>query len=357
MSAPDVNLPSPDLPALRWGLADLHAEADAAVRWLWQGYLAPGAVTLLTGLWKVGKTTLASVLLGRLKTGGQLAGLPLAAGRAVVLSEESPTLWLPRARKLDLDDHVGWFCQPFIGRPLPEQWEALVERVGELAPGQGVSLVVDPLAAFFPGKSENDAGAMLAALAPLRGLATAGLAVLVLHHPGKREVAAEPGVRGSRALLDCADILIEMRWCRRAGEADRRRRLIALSRYEQTPRQLVIELNTEGTDYTGHGNFAEEEFAGHWELIQRVLRPAPGKLTRGEIYRLWPAEGRPDPGSLYRWLRRAVALGLLRADGRGRKRHPFRYWLAENEGRWRQDPLAVLHRPELFGPPGGGPTG
>jgi hypothetical protein len=54
----------------------------------------------------------------------------------------------------------------------------------------------------------------------------------------------------------------------------------------------------------------------------------------------------------------AVPLGLLRADGRGQKHQPFRYWLAENEGRWRQDPLAVLHMPELFGTPGGdGPPG
>ena len=56
--------------------------------WLWQGYLLPGAVTLLTSLWKSGKSTLLSVLLSRLKTGGLLAGLPIRPGRAVVLSEE-----------------------------------------------------------------------------------------------------------------------------------------------------------------------------------------------------------------------------------------------------------------------------
>lgn len=144
---------------------------------------------------------------------------------------------------------------------------------------------------------------------------------------------------------------------RRAGEADRRWRLVALSRFEETPRQLVVELNAEGTDYVGHGNFVDAEFAAQWGLLEGLLRPAERKLTRREIYRLWPAEGRPDPGSLYRWLRRAVAEGRLRQDGEGRGGQPFRYWLAENEGRWRQDPWALAFMPELLQPAPGGTPG
>jgi hypothetical protein len=340
-------------------MANLRAEAGLVAPWLWHGFLVPGALTLLTSQWKTGKTTLASVLLARLKTGGSFAGLPLAAGRAIVLSEEAPATWVRRSHKLDLEDHVGWFCRPFRGRPRPAEWQVLLDRVAEVAAAQRASLVVvDPLAAFFPGKSENDATAMLDTLAPLQRLAATGLAALVLHHPGKKDSGPGPSGRGSGALLGCADILVEMRWYRRAAEADRRRRLVALSRYEETPRQLVVELNADGTDYLAHGSFAEEEFASHWGVLLALLRPAPRKLTRAELYRQWPGEERPDPASLYRWLRRAVAAGLLRQDGRGQRHHPFRYWLAENEGRWRQDPLTLLHMPELLfpaaadGPPG-----
>ena len=92
----DHNDVCPPLPPLRWGLASLRAEANPEVRWLCAGYLALGSVTLLTSRWKTGKTTLISVLLARLKTGGDLAGLPVAAGRAVVLSEESSEQWLLR---------------------------------------------------------------------------------------------------------------------------------------------------------------------------------------------------------------------------------------------------------------------
>jgi hypothetical protein len=47
-----------------------------------------------------------------------------------------------------------------------------------------------------------------------------------------------------------------------------------------------------------------------------------------------------------------VAAGLLRQDGRGKGREPFRYWVPEAETRWRKDPLAWLAMPELLDPPG-----
>src|SRR5262249_39390829 len=50
-------------------LDDLNAAAQKQFAWLWQGYLAPGNVTLLTSQWKSGKTTLVSILLARLKEG------------------------------------------------------------------------------------------------------------------------------------------------------------------------------------------------------------------------------------------------------------------------------------------------
>src|SRR5216683_5358056 len=86
-------------------LRDLRA-ADPNVSWLWDGYLARGAVTLLTSLWKAGKTTLIAILLDRLRDGGVLGGRTLLPGRAVVLSEESRDVWRLRADKLAFGDHI-----------------------------------------------------------------------------------------------------------------------------------------------------------------------------------------------------------------------------------------------------------
>ena len=62
---------------------------------------ARGHVTLLTRLWKTGKTTLLGVLLRHLRRGGTLAGCEVAAGRAVVVSEDPPVLWKMRDAQLD----------------------------------------------------------------------------------------------------------------------------------------------------------------------------------------------------------------------------------------------------------------
>src|SRR3984893_245994 len=72
-------------PTLLWGADNLAARARATTTWLWHGYLALGALTLLFGRCHAGKTTLASVLLARLKKSGAFGGLSLAAGNPLVV--------------------------------------------------------------------------------------------------------------------------------------------------------------------------------------------------------------------------------------------------------------------------------
>src|SRR5436305_7560907 len=75
------------------------AHLDRPIPWLWHGYLARCHLTLLTGQWKIGKTTLLAALLARLGQGGELAGRRVAPGRAVVVTEEGVNLWLKRLVK------------------------------------------------------------------------------------------------------------------------------------------------------------------------------------------------------------------------------------------------------------------
>ncbi len=191
---------SPDSVPAALCMEEVHAAAEAGMVWLWQGYLAPGNITLLTSQWKTGKTTLLSVMLARLRDGGSLAGLPLARGRAVVVSEEGLAHWSRRGRKLGIGNNVSFFCRPFRGRPRTQQWLALIDRLSEMHAEHGIDLVViDPLASFLPGRGESNAGCMLETLAPLQQLANQGMSVLVMHHPRKgkarparRRVAAAP---------------------------------------------------------------------------------------------------------------------------------------------------------------------
>jgi hypothetical protein len=91
-------------------LVTSQADQATLTSWLWHGYIAHGAVTLLTSQWKTGKTTLLSVLLARIGHGGTLAGRDVAPGKALVVSEEDLALWARRQEKLDFGDHVAWLC-------------------------------------------------------------------------------------------------------------------------------------------------------------------------------------------------------------------------------------------------------
>src|SRR5262245_9173913 len=88
--------------------------------WLWHGYLSPGVITLLSGRNKVGKTTLVSVLLARLESGGELAGRLVRTGRAVVVSEEDESLW--EKRRLSFGSHFGVVCRLLPRRAKADDW-------------------------------------------------------------------------------------------------------------------------------------------------------------------------------------------------------------------------------------------
>jgi len=234
MNSQDVTKPAPVLPVAAgspdalleevWG-DELADDDEATMSWLWQGYLAPGCITLLTSQWKSGKTTLVSVFLSRLQAGGQLAGLPLAAGKAIVVSEEGKKQWRRRGRQLAFGRQVCLICRPFRGKPRPEQWLALLNRLAVLHERHGFNLVVfDTLASFLPGRDENTAGTIMTYLAPLLELAERNLSILLLHHPRKGENLAGQAARGSGALPAFVDIVLEMDWCGRFSLDDRRRR-------------------------------------------------------------------------------------------------------------------------------------
>lgn len=327
-----------------WG-ESLDAE-PVTISWIWEGFLAAGDVTLLTSQWKSGKTTLISILLSRLKSGGHLADLPVqplpsapGAGRAIVVSEEPRAQWRRRHRKLDLR-HVYFICRPFRGKPTLEQWLDLLERIAALqAQHQFSLLVIDTLTTFLPGRNEASAGVMIEALLPLRRLTQLGLGVLLAHHPAKGMPLPGQAARGSGALASFTDINLEMSWYTRADTTDRRRRILAHSRYEQTPRELVLELNADGTDYLVHGDFSTDEFGQNWQYLRTVLEDAPDKRTRQQLRADWPADfPRPSDATLARWLARAAQAALVCTEGTGRRADPLRYWLPGQEKKWRADP-------------------
>ena len=212
-------------------------------------------------------------------------------------------------------------------------------------------VAIDSLSCFLPGGSENLAPLMLEMLAPLRRLTERRMAVLLLHHPRKETPAEGMAARGSGALSAYADIIVEMDCCRRSRPGnDRRRALAAFSRFDDTPRDLVIELNAAGTDYEARGEAAHDEFLDCWSRLHAVLLAARGKLTRRELAASWPDADGPPPAE--------ASLGPLPESRPGPRPAPLR------RRRYERIPPALLAarggrtlepRPDLP-PPGGGPA-
>ncbi|HEY1381769.1 MAG TPA: AAA family ATPase [Gemmataceae bacterium] len=312
--------------------SEIPSHIDRPVPWLWHGYVARHFLTLLTGQWKIGKTTLLATLLARLSTGGQLAGREVTPGRAVVVTEEGAFLWLVRMTRHDIGDGVSFAFAPYVRAPLPRQWGDLIEDLRELHRRRPIDLVViDPLAAMLPGHEEANAAAMTAALRPVRELAASGPGVLLVHHPRKGRTIGGQGARGTGALAAMVDFLVEVHWAGPATEENRRRRLVAWSRHEATPRRVLVELSADGTEYAvlPDGPDAPADVAA--QTAETIVRAAGLALTPREVWERWPAADRqrPKPRTVEARLRGLAAAGRLERVGPGTRFEPFRYRAVE----------------------------
>ncbi|MCE9562454.1 MAG: AAA family ATPase [Planctomycetes bacterium] len=305
------------------------SEATLAAEWLWDGYLARGNITVLTSMWKSGKTTLIAGLLRALANGGTFLGRACSATRALIVSEESPTHWLERTQCIPIGRHSRLISRPFTGRPTPEQWDELIRRAEQLREFDNLDLfVVDPLASFLPGRSESDPCTLLEMLEPLRRLAERGVAVLVLHHPRKK--ASEEGhtARGSGALLGFVDVILELHRCGNLPSDSNRRRLVGLSRRLQTPASLVYEWVLNTPEFKLVTDPLAVRFRENWESVRAMLESRKQAVTHKELLADWPVDRVPPSATvLYEWLARAAGEGLVERLGSGTRDEPFRFRL------------------------------
>src|SRR5688572_15935950 len=92
-------------------------EQQAPISWLWDAMLAAGNITLLTSVWKAGKSSLLALLLAGRHHGGVLLGRMIEPGPSAIVSEEPAELWRRRARNLAFGPNLSLFCRPFNRTP------------------------------------------------------------------------------------------------------------------------------------------------------------------------------------------------------------------------------------------------
>jgi len=310
--------------------SELRRQAEER-KWLWAGYISRGGITLLSALWKAGKTTLLSHLI-RALDGRECTflGQAVAPSRVLYVTEEHQELWAERRDDLDLTDNTGFVCRPFRGKPSPEEWRAFVAKLIEAAVDNGFDLVVmDTISKLWPVKEENDAGQVEDALKPLWALSDHGIATLLIHHDRKSGGEQFTGARGSGGLPAFVETIMEFR--RHSDDTKDPKRVInGKGRYRETPDKLLIELTDAG--YVSHGDpdsaDVRVKFSGQtWQQKAMGLIPStPPGSTSEEVRKALGQSGDGVREEVVReWLNLRFEDGELMRTGKGVKGNPFRY--------------------------------
>jgi hypothetical protein len=305
----------------------------AGIEWAWDGYLSPGHITLLVGLWKCGKSTLLAHLLKMFGTGGDLGG-EVHKARVLLLTEESPAIWADRRDEIGIGANVDVICRPFFRRPDANEWHDFMGEMVSHVQEYGYRVVVlDPLPTMWPVTRENDASEVGDAMLALQGVAHAGAALLLLHHPTKGDATEGRASRGSGALTGFVDVILEFRRFDAERREDRRRVLTSYSRFPETPAELVVNLTDRG--YVAEGSRSDAKRDDRLTVAIDVLQQTDGAMTIEGILNHWPTgDSIPKPGlrTLRNDLQHAFDGGRVSRVGDGCKGRPFLYSIpARNE--------------------------
>ncbi|MCE9534552.1 MAG: helicase RepA family protein [Planctomycetes bacterium] len=165
-------------------------------------------------------------------------------------------------------------------------------------------------------------------LQPLHRLAVEGVAVLLLHHPRKKPSEAGQSARGSGALLGFVDIVLELNPFSKLPSDACRRRIVALSRKSETPKELCFEWNPNTGLFTNLLSPFTQQFEENWDQILKILKGRKAAATHHDLLMDWPPDQeRPSPATLYRWLLQAWLEKRIRRQGFGTRDKPWRFRL------------------------------
>jgi AAA domain/Primase C terminal 1 (PriCT-1) len=294
--------------------------ADPDTLWLWDGYLARGGTTLLTALWKAGKTTLLAHLLRALETGGAYCGRAAAACRVLYVTEEGESRWAERRDKLGLADHVEFLARPFVTKPDSPKWLRFLEHLGGLLAARRFDLLVmDTISNLWPVQDENNACQVQSSLMPLPH-ALGSTAALLVHHPRKGDGQEATASRGSGALTAFCDTIIEMRRFTPGDRSDHRRVLTGYGRADDTPGEIVVELTDAG--YVHRGEREEVAAADLVPEVLDVLPLVPPGMTAGQAAGLLGQRA----GRVAAAVTHAHESNLCRRTGAGTRGSPYMYY-------------------------------
>lgn len=253
--------------------------------WLWEGYVAKKHSTLLSALWKAGKTTFLRCLFLAMAHEEEFAGQPTKKSKILVISEEAEGEWVDSREEVenlgDIKNVMVW-SRPLRVKPNLKQWVDLIIKAKEYSIKEGVDLVViDTLTTFWPIDNENDSAQVIKALVPLYFLTQdASVAVVLVHHFRKGGGEQAQASRGSGALPSFVDNIIE--FTRSDSGFPNQRTLKTYGRFSNVIPEIVIEYTNEGK-YISKGEPWQVSKSARLQKVLSIVKESPVPVNSKEI--------------------------------------------------------------------------
>lgn len=304
---------------------DLASEVAQEIVWIARGLVAKGSITELGAKVKTGKTTLIMAMVEAVVDGLTFLGQPTFRTPVVYLTEQPPVSFreaMQRARLLGRKD----FAVLSFTETRNVEWPQVAAAAAAECKNIGASLlVVDTLSQFarLTGDRENNSGDALEAMQPLQQAASDGIGVVLVRHERKSGGDVGDSGRGSSAFAGAVDIVLSLR--KSEGNSGKNRRVLqSLSRFSETPNDLVIELTDGG--YIAIGERRETTLKDGKDSI---FRTAPeGESNALDLQALALAADQTRQ-TAQRAIEELVRDGMLIRIGKGKRGDPFRYFIPE----------------------------
>ena len=305
--------------------AEIAMVVEQGIEWIVPGFVAKGAITELGAKVKTGKTTFILNLVRSAADGSKFLGKGTLKTQTVYLTEQPVVSFRHAMQRADLlgrpDFHV-LFHSDVRGMP----WQRVAAAAANESRRVGaVLLVVDTLPQFagLKGDSENNSGDALAAMEPLQKAAADGIGVILIRHERKSGGDVGDSGRGSSAFAGAVDIVLSLR--KREGNSKKTHRILqALSRFSETPSELLLDFSDNGYDSLGvpHDTAVKE-------AKDSILAFAPKSETEALDLEELAKSSKVARATAQRAVKELAGEGKLVKVGQGRSGSPFRYHVTE----------------------------
>lgn len=310
---------------------ELAEETPPQVEWTVGGMCARRAITEIVASIKGGKSTFIGHLVRAVLAGDPFLGQPTKPGEVVWITEERPASFrrlLERVGLVETDGLHILMLQDTRGCEWPTVGAEGLRKALDIG---AEMMIVDTIGrlASLAGDAENNAGAAQAAMEPLEAAAAAGLAVIMGRHSRKAGGEPQEAGRGSSAWSGVSDIVIQLTKPG-ASHPPTVRKVSSVSRFEETPDEILIQLTDRG--YQLLGSEGAVAFAEAETLLRRALADAGGEMPQADLLRVRDDQDKPvGEGTARRVLEAWQQLHKAERIGQGGRRDPLRWrWLVNN---------------------------